>query len=144
MPFPSLEEYEEFIYTIPERFPSVQTSTLVLVRLGCAVGEVRGHLFFENDISLGISEEISFTTGRITAYSYWVSRGAERLYWYDSQPHPDDPTLASTHPHHKHVSPDIKHHRIPAPHLGFTEPNLPFLIREIEETILNPIRRTRL
>ena len=37
-----------------------------------------------------------------------------------------------THPHHKHVPPNIKHHRIPASDLVFTEPNLPFLIREIE------------
>jgi len=28
--------------------------------------------------------------------------------------------------------PDIKHHRVPAPGLGVTTPNLPFLIREIE------------
>jgi hypothetical protein len=43
--------------------------------------------------------------------------------------------LASTHPHHKHLPPDIKHHRVPAPGLSFTEPNLPFLIREIEEML---------
>ncbi len=49
-----------------------------------------------------------------------------------SQPHPNDPTLASTLPHHKHVPPDIKHHRIPAPGLSFTKPNLPFLIEEIQ------------
>ncbi|HOU13429.1 MAG TPA: DUF6516 family protein, partial [Anaerolineae bacterium] len=55
-----------------------------------------------------------------------------KIYWYDSWPHPNDRILASTHPHHKHVLPDIKHHRIPAPELSFTEPNLPFLIREIE------------
>jgi len=34
-------------------------------------------------------------------------------------------------PHHKHIPPDSKHHRIPAPDLGFAEPNLPFLIREV-------------
>jgi len=30
------------------------------------------------------------------------------------------------HPHHKHISPDLKHHRIPAPNLSFAQPNLPF------------------
>ncbi len=35
-------------------------------------------------------------------------------------------------PHHKHIPPDIKHHRIPAPGLSFQQPNLPFLIEEIE------------
>jgi len=57
------------------------------------------------------------------------------LYWYDSQPHPNDPTLQSTHPHHKHIPPDIKHHRIPAPEMSFVKPNLPALIREIESLI---------
>jgi hypothetical protein len=50
-------------------------------------------------------------------------------------PHPDIPDLQITHPHHKHIPPDIKHHRIPAAGLSFTEPNLPPLIAEIEATI---------
>ncbi|MGQ9626402.1 MAG: toxin-antitoxin system TumE family protein [Anaerolineae bacterium] len=29
--------------------------------------------------------------------------GRERLYWYDDFPHPNDPILASTFPHHKHI-----------------------------------------
>ena len=41
-------------------------------------------------------------------------------------------SLADQFPHHKHIPPDIKHHRVPAPGLNFTEPNLPFLIREME------------
>ena len=40
-----------------------------------------------------------------------------------------------TLPHHKHILPDIKHHRIPAPDMSFTQPNLPALIREIEELL---------
>jgi hypothetical protein len=38
-------------------------------------------------------------------------------------------------PHHKHIPPDIKNHRLPAPELSFTRPNLPFLIREIEQML---------
>jgi hypothetical protein len=38
----------------------------------------------------------------------------------------------SANPHHKHVPPDIKHHRVPAPQLRFDRSNLPFLIEEIE------------
>jgi len=50
--------------------------------------------------------------------------------------HPSgDPVLAATHPHHKHIHPDIKHHRIPASELTFTHPNLPFLIQEIEQLL---------
>lgn len=47
-------------------------------------------------------------------YGYEVYRGDEKLYWYDSQPHPNDASLQSTHPHHKHVPPDMKHNRVPA------------------------------
>jgi len=43
--------------------------------------------------------------------------------------------VAETYPHHKHVPPDIKHHRIPAPEMSFTHPNLPVLIREVEELL---------
>jgi hypothetical protein len=31
----------------------------------------------------------------------------------------------------------IKHHRIPAPDLSFTRPNLPFLIEEIKRQVLH-------
>jgi len=57
-------------------------------------------------------------------------------YPSNSWPHPNDPTLASTYPHHKHIPPDIKHNRIPAPGLSFTQPNLPFVIEEIERELL--------
>jgi hypothetical protein len=68
----------------------------------------------------------------IQRHGYLVKQGSEVLYGYDSQEHPNDPSLQSTHPHHKHISPDIKHHRVPAPNLSFDSPNLSFLIREIE------------
>lgn len=66
-----------------------------------------------------------------------VIQNAEKLYWYDDFPHPNDPTLASTHPHHKHVTPNIKRNRIPAPDISFDKPNLPQIIHEIEEKPAN-------
>jgi len=74
---------------------------------------------------LVVAEALSFTPGRsrITRYGYEVWRGNEKLYWYDSQPHLDDPSLTTTHPHHKHLPPNIKHHRVPAPGLSFERPN---------------------
>ena len=45
-------------------------------------------------------------------------------------------TLQQRIPHILHIPPDIKHHRIPAPGLSFTAPNLPFLINEIETTLV--------
>lgn len=57
-------------------------------------------------------------------------RGAKRG-WYDSQPHPNNPDLQPTHPHHKHVPPDLKRTRVPAPGLSFRAPNIPLLIAEV-------------
>ncbi len=131
------EEYEEFIYTIRERYPLIESSTLVVIMIASQKAEVVGELFFEEEVRLEITEAISFDDQRIETYGYEVHRGEEKLYWYDSQPHPDDPTLASTHPHHKHIPPEIKHHRVPAPDMSFTEPNLPFLINEILTTVLS-------
>ncbi len=41
----------------------------------------------------------------------------------------------TTFPHHKHIPPDIKHHRILASNMSFTQANLPALIQEVEELI---------
>ncbi len=132
-PFPSLAEYERFVYTLQSRYSSVSRSALTVVRRGAKTALLTGDLDV-NGYRLVLREKLSFaeTTGQIISYGYEVWRGTEKLYWYDSQAHPDDPSLASTHPHHKHVPPDIKHNRIPAPGLSFLAPNLPFLIREIE------------
>ena len=132
----NIEDYEHLIYTLPEAFPSIRRSSLVVIRRGPTIAEVQGEVEFEQDIVLGVWEDLNFARGVIQAYSYWVERGGERLYWYDPQPHPDDPSLASTFPHHKHIPPDIKRHRVPAPGIRFDQPNLPFLIREIEDTLL--------
>jgi hypothetical protein len=130
-----LLDYELFIYALQDDYRSIQRSTLVAIRQASDVATVEGDLFFSDDLRLHVLEVVRFDQipPRISRYGYEVWRGSEKLYWYDSQPHPDDPTLAATHPHHKHVPPDIKHHRIPAPELSFTEPNLPFLIQEIEK-----------
>jgi hypothetical protein len=81
---------------------------------------------------LRLREEVDFDAGLITSYGYEFYRGEERLGWYDDFPHPNDPSLASTFPHHKHVPPDIRHHRIPAPGISFEAPNLPFLLQELD------------
>jgi hypothetical protein len=39
------------------------------------------------------------------------------------------------------LPPDIKHHRIPAPAMSFTQPNLPVLIAEVE-TLLDNVQPT--
>lgn len=88
-PFQSLREYELFVYALPQQYPRIVRSTLVVAQRGRFYAEVNGEIGFPD---------------------------AYRL----------------TDPHHKHLPPDIKHHRIPAPGLNLDSLNLIFLIREIE------------
>ena len=131
------EDYELFLYTLKERFPSVRRSTVTFIRRGASLALVTGELHFDDDIRLVVRERLVYhrLPVAIDWYGYEIWRGSEKLSWYDSQPHPNDPSLQSTHPHHKHISPDIRHHRIPAPEMSFNRPNLPALIREIETLV---------
>jgi hypothetical protein len=131
-------DYELFLYTLTEQFPSVLRSTLVFIRRGATLARVTGELQFKHGIKLVVRERVLYNDLPLTIhwYGYEVWHHNEKLYWYDSQPHPNDPTLASTHPHHKHIPPDIKHNRIPAPMMSFTCPNLPELIFEIEQLMV--------
>lgn len=136
-PYQSLRDYEEFIYTLPQQFRSISSSTLVVIRRGGRMVTVSGEIVFPQGYRLVVKKRLTFDAGPLILkrYGYEVWHSGEKLYWYDSQPHPHDPTLGSTHPHHKHIPPNIKHHRIPAPELSFTKPNLPFLIQEIEQLL---------
>lgn len=129
----SLLEYEKFIYTLPQQFPVIRRSTLTVARRGATVARLTGEVEIGR-FRLVVREKLSFigNIGQIVDYGYEVWQDQEKLYWYDSQEHPNVPELAGTHPHHKHVPPDIKHNRIPAPGFSFTQPNLPLLIQEIE------------
>lgn len=151
-------QYERLVYTLPDRYPAIRFSTLVLAPPGLDTARLTGLVAFDEALVLCVYELLNFQEGVIEAYRYEMSRcdppftqdplpeaveycragypNKEKLYWYDSWPHPDDSKLASTHPHHKHVPPDIKHNRVPAPGLSFNEPNLPSLIEEIEQDLL--------
>jgi hypothetical protein len=136
-PFRTPEDYELIIYSLAERFPAIRHSTLSFIRRGHSLARVAGEIHFEREIRLFVLERLVFDRlpVRIEGYGYEVWRGDEKLYWYDSQPHPNDPDLQSSHPHHKHLPPDMKHNRIPAPEMSFSSPNLPILIREIEKLL---------
>jgi hypothetical protein len=131
-PLKSLANYSRFVAELLHR-PTIERSTVAVWSDSQYTGIAEGEVFFSNGIRLRLREELDFDASLIASYGYEVYRGAERLYWYDDFPHPSDPDLASTFPHHKHVPPDIKHNRIPASEMSFTQPNLPVLIREIEE-----------
>lgn len=135
--FSSLEGYSRWVAELPIRFPEIERSTLCLWTIDSQRAQLKGEIFFSGTIRLRVMEALSLRQGRILKYSYEVYRDDDKLYWYDPWPHPDDPRLASTHPHHKHLPPDIKHHRVPAPGLSFTEPNLVVLIAEIKRDLLN-------
>lgn len=136
-PLRTPEDYELFIYTIAEHYPEIIRSTVIFVRTGTTLARVMGEIEFHQGYRLVIRERIVFSRlpATIDWYGYEVWKDGEKLYWYDSQPHPDDSTLQSTDPHHKHVPPDIKHHRKPVPGMNFTIPNLPNVIEEIIELI---------
>ena len=131
-PFRTPEDYELFLYTLTEQFPTVSRSTLILARVGATIARISGELFLQNGIRIIVRERVVFDRLPllIDGYGYEIWRGDEKLYWYDSQPHPNESTLQSTHPHHKHIQPDIKHNRVPAPELKFHQPNIPWLIEE--------------
>jgi len=136
----TLEDYELFIYALQDEYPVIREATLTVIRQASNVATVEGALYFDAGVRLQVVEVVRFDVipPRLSRYGYEIWRNNEKLYWYDPQGHPNDPTLAATHPHHKHIPPDIKHHRIPAPGLSFTEPNLPFLICEIAALINDP------
>lgn len=130
-PLESLAGYSHFVAELLDR-PNIERSTVTLWSDSPYTGIVEGEIFFLSGVRLRMREEVDFASALITSYGYEVYRGEQRLYWYDDFPHPRDPSLAPTFPHHKHVPPDIKRHRIPAEGLSFDRPNLPFLIQEIE------------
>jgi hypothetical protein len=128
----SYEEYARLIFSSLADRSTVQSHTLAVYTVSQAIGITRGQVVFRSGHALRMFEQIDFVTHRILKYFYEVTYQGKPLWWYDSMPHPDVPELQATHPHHKHVPPDIKHHRIPAPGLSFTAPNLPHLIDEVE------------
>lgn len=127
----SLSDYSRLVAHLLNR-PGVIRSTVTVWSVSPYTGVAEGEVFFANGLKLRMREELDFDEHLIASYGYEVYQGNEKLYWYDDFPHPNDPTLASTHPHHKHVPPNIKRNRIPAPGLSFQKPNLPFILEEVE------------
>ena len=112
-PLQSLASYSHFVTELLDR-PLAQRSTVMVWSDSPYTGIAEGEVVFAHGFRLRVREELDFDVGLITLYGYEVYRGQERLYWYDDFPHPNDPLLTMTFPHHKHVPPDIKHNRHPA------------------------------
>jgi len=131
----SYAEYARLILSLLADRAAVESHTLAVYTVSQTIGIARGQILFCSEHVLHVFEQIDFAAHRILKYFYEVTYQDELLWWYDPMPHPDIPELQNTHPHHKHIPPDIKHHRVPAPGLSFTAPNLPQLIAEVEAII---------
>ena len=131
----SYGEYAKFIFFLLVDRPTIERHTIGVYTKSQTIGITRGRVFFRSGYELRVFEQVDFVTHRIVRYFYELTFEGEPLWWYDSMPHPDVAELQSTHPHHKHIPPDIKHHRVAAEEISFTCPNLPFLIEEIEKLV---------
>lgn len=130
MTFPSRSAYESLIYNLPDEYSQVVHSTLHMYSTSALTALVQGQVTLRNGLVIKVVEVLDFKNERIRHYSYTILQEDERIRWYDSQPHPDNPDLASTFPHHLHDHPHIKHNRKPAPGISFTAPNIPTLIED--------------
>jgi len=130
MSFPSRPEYETLVYGLLDAYPEVIGSTLRLYSTSALTAIVEGSVHLRNGLELRIIEALDFKSSCIRRYSYTVYRSGEKIRWYDSEPHAENPALASTFPHHLHDLPNIKHNRKPAPDISFQVSNLPTLIAD--------------
>jgi hypothetical protein len=67
--FRTAEDYELFLYSLPEQFPSIRRSTLTFVRLGASLARVVGELFFDSDFHVVVRER--FVYHRLPAVLDW-------------------------------------------------------------------------
>jgi hypothetical protein len=130
-PLSDFDSYSVFIYTLPQRHAFTTTFTLALARIGATLAKLEGSVECQGGLRLEVWELIDFASRRIRNYSYEVYRGGEKIRWYDHWEHPEIPALAATFPHHKHVPPNLRDNRVPAPGLSFEAPNLPAVLEEV-------------
>src|SRR5690242_14701268 len=105
----SRAEYERFLYSLTQAYPQISSSSVHLYTVSSMAGLVKGSIWFHSGLELRVHELIDLFDGEILDYSYTVLYHSERVRWYDPQPHPENPVLSSTFPHHRHEPPDIKH-----------------------------------
>lgn len=131
----SIQAYSQAVYALLDTRATVRQHIIRIYPRGARLGVLEGQIEFDGDFVLRVFERLDFARQRIMTYSYEIWQNQQQLCWYDPQEHPHDASLASSFPHHQHVPPDIKHRRIPAPHLSFDHPNLPVLIEEVERLL---------
>ena len=128
-------DYARLIFFLLADRATIESHTVAVYTTSQTIGITRGRVVFRSGHVLRVFEQVDFVAHRIVKYFYELSYKGESLWWYDSMPHPGVPELQSTHPHHKHIPPDIKRHRVAAAEMSFTRPNLPVLIDEIDSAL---------
>jgi hypothetical protein len=126
----SLSDYERFVYGLQDSHSEVVLSTLRLYSTSALTALLEGELTLQNGLVIRVMEVLDFKVKRIRNYSYAVYRDGIKIRWYDAQPHPENPDLAPTFPHHYHEEPDIEHNRRPAPAISFESQNLLSVIED--------------
>ena len=83
-PLRTPEDYELFLYTIIDKFPSVRRSTLTFVRKGAFLARVTGELLFNHKIRLIVRERILYNRLPciIDSYGYEIWQDNKKLFWY--------------------------------------------------------------
>jgi len=137
-PLDDITSYSAFVYALRERHPFVTGSTLTLAPVGATLAKLEGRVECRGGFHVEVWELVDFATRRIRTYSYEVYRGGEKVCWYDAWEHPEIPALASTFPHHKHVLPDLRDNRVPAPGIRFDAPNLDVVLEDLRHNWLEP------
>jgi hypothetical protein len=130
-PLDDIANYSALVYALVERHPFVTSSTLALVPIGATLAKLEGRIECQGGVHVEVWELIDLAASRIRAYSYEVYRGDQKICWYDSWEHPEIPALASTFPHHRHMLPNLRDHRVPAPGISFESPNLDVVLNDI-------------
>jgi hypothetical protein len=59
VPIADFQSYGGLIYSLQERYPSVQRSTLVLATIGPTLAKLEGQVTFEGDVVLDVWESAS-------------------------------------------------------------------------------------
>ena len=85
-PFQSLRDYEILVYTLKQRFPSVQRSTLVVVQRGKRIATLQGEITFTQGYRITLKERLSLDEGPVVIedYGYELWHEGDKIAWYDS------------------------------------------------------------
>ena len=81
-PLQSLPDYEQFVYTLPQRHASIRYSTLTVIRRGATIAFLIGTVELVGGYRLVAREKLSFVEGFgvIVGYGYEVWQREQLLY----------------------------------------------------------------